>query len=65
MRFKNFIEPTALQAKYLEINSLLNKSNKMDGLSVINTLPTNSVFCCFFDPEHSGVLDEVLQKKTI
>lgn len=38
---------------------LLNKKNQMDGLKLLEILPSDSVKIAFFDPQYRGVLDKM------
>lgn len=59
MNADDFVEQSAVDKKKIELDHLLNKRNKKDGLELIDMLDTDSVSCCFFDPQYRGVLDKM------
>ena len=41
------------------VKNLYNKKNKIDGLSLMQTIDTESIKVAFFDPQYRGVLDKL------
>jgi site-specific DNA-methyltransferase (adenine-specific) len=39
--------------------SLIDKKNCMDGLKLLNAIPSDIVSCCFFDPQYRGIMDKM------
>jgi len=59
VHFDGFAHNTVSNSKYLELQKMLNKRNKIDGIELMNILDTKSISCCFFDPQYRGVLDKM------
>ena len=41
------------------VKSLFNRKNKIDGLTLLNSIDTETVKVAFFDPQYRGVLDKL------
>ena len=41
------------------VKNLFNRKNKIDGLTLLNSLDTETVKVAFFDPQYRGVLDKL------
>lgn len=39
------------------MQAILNKKLSLDSLDLLRQIPSNSISCCFFDPQYRGVLD--------
>lgn len=46
-----------LQSKF-NIDEILNKKLKMDGLALLSKIENNAITACFFDPQYRGILDK-------
>lgn len=45
--------------RHNRVEHLLNRKNKMDGLTLLRQIPQNSVHLAFFDPQYRGVMDKM------
>ncbi len=42
-----------------DMNDLLNKKLKMDGLELLRGIPDGTISCCFLDPQYRAILDKM------